>query len=59
MAGRLLNFWTEEAKCLNSNIYAILHYIYFASEVVQAETDRDGMMLTLKVQTKIPVATET
>lgn len=29
------------------------------SKVVQAEMNRDGMLLTLEVQTKIPVATET
>ncbi|KAK1881384.1 Minor capsid protein L2 [Dissostichus eleginoides] len=40
-------FLTEEAK-LSS-----------VSKVVQAETNRDGMLLTLEVQTKIPVATET
>jgi len=29
------------------------------SKVVEAETDHEGMVLTLEVQTKIPVARET
>lgn len=39
--------------------YLLTFLCYSVSMTLHTETDHDGMMLTLEVQTKIPVATET
>lgn len=44
-------------KKTTKNIY--LQSFQRSSVSMVVETDHDGMMLTLEVQTKIPVATET
>lgn len=55
----------EEKKVLaakrrnEKNGYLLTFLCYSVSKAVHAETDHDEMMLTLGVQTKIAVATET
>lgn len=48
--------WRDEKV---KDTYLLSFQCFLVSKVVHAETDHDGMMLTLEVQTKIPVATET